>query len=80
MLNCDNVNEAWQVLHNCFVWHKYLRRSCEYVQIAMTESMCDLTRMREWVKDEWRAKTWRKRGVDEQRRLGKNRENGIDIV
>ena len=22
VLNCDNVNEAWQVLHNCFVWHK----------------------------------------------------------
>ena len=35
-------------------------------------------RMREWVKDEWRAKTWRKWGVDEQRRVGKNRENGID--
>ena len=23
---------------------------------------------------------WRKRDVDEQRRLGKNKENGIDIV
>ena len=22
VLNCDNVNEAWQVLHNWFVWHK----------------------------------------------------------
>ena len=22
VLNCDNVNEAWQVLHNCFVGHK----------------------------------------------------------
>ena len=22
VLNCDNVNEAWQVLHNCFVSHK----------------------------------------------------------
>ena len=31
-------------------------------------------------KNEWRAKTWRKRGVDEQSRVGKNRENGIDIV
>ena len=31
-------------------------------------------------KNEWRAKTWRKRGVDEQRRVGKNKENGIDIV
>ena len=46
----------------------------------MTESMCDLMRMREWVKNEWRAKTWRKRSVDEQRRVGKNKENGIDIV
>ena len=47
----------------------------------MTESMCALLRMREWVqKNEWRAKTWRKRGVDEQRRVGKNKENGIDIV
>ena len=55
--------------------------SCRYVQIAMTESMCALMRMREWVqKNEWRAKTWRKRGVDEQRRVGKNKENGIDIV
>ena len=31
-------------------------------------------------KNEWRAKTWRKRGVDEQRRVGNNKENGIDIV
>ena len=31
-------------------------------------------------KNEWRAKTWRKRGVDEQRRVGKNKGNGIDIV
>ena len=31
-------------------------------------------------KNEWRAKTWRKRGVDEQRKVGKNRENGIEIV
>ena len=47
----------------------------------MTESMCALKRMRECVqKNEWRAKTWRKRGVDEQRRVGKNKENGIDIV
>ena len=47
----------------------------------MTESMCALMRMREWVqKNELRAKTWRKRGVDEQRRMGKNKENGIDIV
>ena len=47
----------------------------------MTESMYDLMRMREWVKkNEWRAKTWRKRGVDEQRRVGKNKENGIDMV
>ena len=46
----------------------------------MTESMCALMRMREWVqKNEWRAKTWRKWGVDEQRRVGKNKENGIDI-
>ena len=29
-------------------------------------------------KTEWRAKTWRKSGVDEQRRVGKNKENGID--
>ena len=44
--------------------------------------MCALMRMREWVpkNNEWRAKTWRKRGVDEQRRVGKNKENGIDIV
>ena len=48
----------------------------------MTESMFALMRMGEWVpkKNEWRAKTWRKRGVDEQRRVGKNKENGIDIV
>ena len=47
----------------------------------MTESMCALMRMREWVqKNEWQAKTWRKSGVDEQRRVGKNKENGIDIV
>ena len=58
-----------------------LRRSCRYVQIAMTESTCALMRMIEWVKKhEWRAKTWRKRGVDEQRRVGRNKENGIDIV
>ena len=43
--------------------------------------MCALMRMRGWVQNtEWRAKTWRKRGVDEQRRVGKNKENGIDIV
>ena len=33
-----------------YVWHKYLRSSCEYMQIAMTEYMCDLMRMRECVK------------------------------
>ena len=31
-------------------------------------------------KNEWRAKTWRNRGVDEYRRVGKNRENGKDII
>ena len=31
-------------------------------------------------KNEWRTKTWRKRGVDEQRRVAKNKENGIDVV
>ena len=31
-------------------------------------------------KNEWQAKTRRKRGVDEQRRVGKNKVNGIDIV
>ena len=41
----------------------------------MTESMCDLMRMREWVKNEWRAKMLRKRGVVEYRTVGKNREN-----
>ena len=46
----------------------------------MTESMCALMRMREGKKNEWRAKTWRKRGVDEQRTVGKKKENGIDIV
>jgi hypothetical protein len=46
----------------------------------MTESMCDIMRMREWVKNERWAKTWRKRVIDEYRRVGKNRENGIDIV
>ena len=47
----------------------------------MTESMGALMKMREWVpKNEWRAKMWKKRGVDEQRRVGKNKENGIDIV
>ena len=40
----------------------------------MTESMCDLMRMRK------RTKTWRKRGVDEYRRMGKIRENGVDII
>ena len=31
-------------------------------------------------KNKGRAKTLRKRGVDEQRRVGKNKENGIDVV
>ena len=38
--------------------------SCEYAQIAMTESMCDLMRMKEWVRNEWRAKTWMKRVIE----------------
>ena len=46
----------------------------------MTESMCDLMRMREWVKKRVTGENVRKRGVDEQRRVGKNKENGIDIV
>ena len=46
----------------------------------MTESMCDLMRMREWVKNEWQANILRKKGVDEYRRVGKNRENGKDII
>ena len=47
----------------------------------MTESTCALMRMREWVqKNEWRGKKWMKSGVDEKRKVGKNKENGIDIV
>ena len=42
------------------------------MQIATTESMCDLMKMKEWVRKEWRAKTWMKRDVENSwKELGK---------
>ena len=46
----------------------------------MTESMCALMTIREWVKKRVAGENVEEEGCNEQRRLGKNKENGIDIV
>ena len=81
MLNCDNVNEAWlagttQLLCMASIASTFVlicANSHDRIHVRLNEN----ERMG---KNEWRAKTWKKRGVDEYRRVGKNRENGNDII